>query len=434
MKRLLRLSAARRCRRVPASAEGAADEGGIDRVVGSVLAAAYPPLAAPESLRRRLAKSSVTDTSQRRRLAGRWRLVLATGGLVLIGVTFTLFFGARREGVSAALLLERVRDAMNGVEAFHLVTTNERGERRAETWFARGLGFRSESWQVDPRDGIAQEGGEQYVHVDDRRRSYQWQPARNELNVRSSNFHEPDWVEKFTRFHTAAGILDEHERERGIMREAVERFGPTLTVGDVRRGGRQLRELRIVRRDYINRAGERERSEDAYLVDPASDRIVEVETRRFPSGHTLRFRIEYPAPKTLAPALFNFAIPAGAKVRAWVPLAVEPDVRIEVCLRNLQAFCQPNDGKTNRRSKPERKMERLAGGQLRLYPHARITWCPADPRQGEAGYTSYRVFDESTDDPDLSRAVMIECRHHAGRLVRGYADGQAEVVPAPRGS
>ena len=76
----------------------------------------------------------------------------------------------------------------------------------------------------------------------------------------------------------------------------------------------------------------------------------------------------------------------------------------------------------------ENEYELPRSGAMRVPDYPGILWCPADPRRGEPGYTSYTIVNDVPGSHDAAADILlIECRHHGPRVVRGYADGHATV-------
>jgi hypothetical protein len=285
-----------------------------------------------------------------------------------------------------------------------------------EIWFVMGVG--SYMRQKTPSQNL------ETVLVDDLKHEYHWtvsspdEADRNRVEVKPSKLADQKYAAQMREF-TGTGILKAMQAE----------VGPSgVTTKMVVRDGRRLRQLTDPK------------NQQQIYVDPQTDRIV-MQERSLPEGGIEQMRIDYPASIDLS--RFRFEIPKGACVvdRTGEPVrrlgGGEEDACVAQMKQTAQAlrhFAGENDGQW---PDPDALLP-----ATEKYQGEEPLQCPLDIR-AERTYVSYiyhrpsgpvaemalKVLEgiyavQGREPPSiLAQTVLLECRHHPGRVLRLYADG-----------
>jgi len=345
-------------------------------------------------------------------------------GVVAVLVMTVAFAALRVRGDDDAKKAEAQKPV-----AVHQVITNKLGEKRYEIWTVPGVGSRGEGWRDDKR-AIAAFGGEEKLTIATGKRSYSLSKAQNLVEVTSSVPSRASASKNGVSVHnTGSGNLESYVKDR--ERNAMHYRKCEITVTEEVRDGRKVQRVLVVR-DMGNVVNGDGLYEDEFLSDIATDRIFWNQSRRFPSGSVLTVKTEYLDADKVDKSLFKFAIPKGATVRAWVPLKVDDDPKVETCIVRLRTLASGLTAYDDfRREVPSAMLARVVSGATKYGSDPDLQWCPADPRKGVAGYTSYAIANDTPTGRLASPegTVVLECRHHGPKLIVACGDGHVQINP-----
>jgi hypothetical protein len=310
--------------------------------------------------------------------------------------------------------------ATEAATALHAIDQRSDGNKEignTEIWFVMRVG--SYMRQKTPSQNI------ETVLVDDLKHEYRWTVSdpdeawRNRVEVRPSKLADQKDAAQTRELLTGTMIL------KAIQAEV----GPKgVTTKMVVRDGRRLRQLTDPK------------NQQQIYVDPQTDRIV-MQERSLPEGGIEQMRIDYPASIDLS--RFRFEIPKGACVvdRTGEPVrrlgGGEEDACVAQMKQTAQAlrhFVGENNGQW---PDPDALLP-----ATEKYQGEEPLQCPLDIR-AERTYVSYiyhrpsgpvaemalKVLEgiyavQGREPPSiLAQTVLLECRHHPGRVLRLYADG-----------
>jgi hypothetical protein len=401
--------------------------------LASMVREAFPLPSAPESLRTRVTEICRPPQTAPRgaRLGpppgGRMRTGIGAAGwgwmgAILLILVILLVVSRQSPDVLAATIR-----ATEAATAWHAVI--ERPDARVEIWWVLGLGsYERQSSRVQhPFDNNPQTPPIETADVDDLKHTYQWITShvwegwRNRVEVTPSRLADPKAAAQMREQWTGTGVLKWLQAKVGAK---------GMTTKTVLRDGRSLRQLT-----------DRKNQQQVY-VDPETDRMM-MQERSLPEGGIERIQIDYPDPASIDRARFRFEIPKGACV---VDRTGEPVRRLgggeeDACVwqlkhtaQSLRMYVGENGGQW---PDPDALLPATA-----KYQGEEPLQCPVDTR-AEKTYVSYiyhrpsgpvaelaqKVLDgtyaaEGREPPAiLARTVLLECRHHPGRVLRLYADG-----------
>jgi hypothetical protein len=343
-------------------------------------------------------------------------------GVVLLILVVLVVAGRRSPDVLAATIR-----ATEAATACHAVI--QRPDGRSEIWVVMGVG-----------SYVRQETTLETVLVDDLKHEYQWtvrhpnEAQRNRVEVRPSKLADRKYAAQMREGFTGTGLL------KAIQAEV----GPSgVTTKTVVRDGRRLRQLT----DRRNR--------QQVYIDPQTDQIVMVEGA-LSEGGMERVQIDYPDPASIDRSRFRFEIPRGACVvdRTGEPVrrlgGGEEDACVAQMMQTAQAlrhYVGENGGQW-----PDEAPDALLVA-VEKYQGVEPLQCPLDSRAGgpHVSYIYHRpsgpvaemakkalegIYAVQGREPPsiLTRTVLLECRHHPGRVLRLYADGHVTREGSPSGA
>jgi hypothetical protein len=407
--------------------------------LASMVREAFPLPPASEALRTRvteICRPPQTAPRGARRgppPGGRMRTGIGAAGWGWMGaillILIVLIVASRQ---SPDVLAATIR-ATEAATAWHAVI--ERPDDRVEIWWVMDVGsYERQSSRVHHSfDNNPQTPRIETVDVDDLKHAYQWITSdvwegwRNRVEVTLSKLADRKFATQMREQWTGTGILKWLQAKDGPK---------GVTTKTIVRDGRSLRQLT-----------DRKNHQQVY-VDPQTDRIV-MQERSLPEGGIERMQIDYPDPASIDRSRFRFEIPKGACV---VDRTGEPVRRLgggeeDACVwqlkhtaQSLRHFVGENNGQW---PDPDALLP-----ATEKYQGEEPLQCPLDIRV-ERTYVSYiyhrpsgpvaamaqKVLEgiyavQGREPPSiLAQTVLLECRHHPGRVLRLYADGHVTRIP-----
>jgi hypothetical protein len=318
--------------------------------------------------------------------------------------------------------------ATEAATALHAIDQRSDGLKEignTEIWFVMGVG--SYMRQKTPSQNV------ETVLVDDLKHEYQWtvsdpdEAQRNRVEVKPSKLADQKDAAQTRELLTGTMIL------KAIQVEV----GPKgVTTKMVVRDGRRLRQLTDPK------------NHQQIYVDPQTDRMM-MQERSLPEGGIEQMRIDYPDPASIDLSRFRFEIPKGACV---VDRTGEPVRRLgggeeDACVAQMKQTAQALRHYVGDHGGQWPDPDALLPATEK-YQGEEPLQCPLDIR-AEKTYVSYiyhrpsgpvaamaqKVLEsiyavQGREPPSLlATTVLLECRHHPGRVLRLYADGHVTRNP-----
>jgi hypothetical protein len=359
---------------------------------------------------------------------GRMRTGIGAAGWGWMGavvLVLLILIVASRQSPDVLAATIRATEAATALHAIDQRSDGHKETGNTEIWFVMGVG--SYMRQKTPSQNV------ETVLVDDLKHEYQWtvsdpdEARRNRVEVRPSKLAAPKDAAQMRELFTGTGIL------KAIQAEV----GPKgVTTKMVVRDGRRLRQLTDPK------------NQQQIDVDPQTDRMI-MQERSLPEGGIERIQFDYPDPASIDLSRFRFEIPKGACV---VDRTGEPVRRLgggeeDACVaqmkqtaQSLRHFVGENNGQWPDPDALLPATEKYQGEeplQCPLVIRAERTYVsyiyhrPSGPVAEMAWKALAGIYAAQGREPPsiLARTVLLECRHHPGRVLRLYADGHVTRNP-----